>query len=87
MDSCKQIVDLLNAICTSLNSREPADTHIIQLQHHLSTYKTTYPAKDSARDTFTQNLVEEIQKQVTPVEECAKIDVVWDLDDCLIKSS
>ena len=82
------ITALLQTISTALSSgsSDAANDAINDLLQELVQIRKEFPAKSEQRNEFTRSLLSSITTSVTPVQEENKIDVAWDLDDCLIRS-
>ena len=82
------ITALLQTISTALSSgsSDAANDTINDLLQELVQIRKEFPAKSEQRNEFTRSLLSSITTSVTPVQEENKIDVAWDLDDCLIRS-
>lgn len=83
-----RIVRTLREIARHLNEGTCAETHIAYLAGIFATLKTRFPQKTATnrRDRWTNELLASIKSRVPLVKSEARIDVVWDLDDCMIKS-
>jgi len=83
-----RIISTLQQISNQLNTNQNADKAIDQLANIFTTLSTSFPKKSSERDTFIASINSALDStEFQPVQEECKIDVAWDLDDCLIKSS